>query len=228
MKILNCDCRDYIKSDEFKDIATSGKLHIVTDPPFNIGYKYRSYKDRMKEGEYFYLLKEVFTATYCPFIVVMYPETMHRLSVDMGECPSRVVSWVYNSNTAKQHRDIGFYRICPDMNRVRQPYKNPNDKRIRERIARGIEGGKLYDWWDINQVKNVSKKGLSHPCVMPLEVMDRIVRLLPDDAIIFDPFSGSGTTGLACMMNGREYIGCELDPIYCEEQRERLERFKRS
>lgn len=32
---------------------------IVTDPPFNIGYKYRTYKDRMKEDEYLTFLSEI-------------------------------------------------------------------------------------------------------------------------------------------------------------------------
>lgn len=33
---------------------------IVSDPPFNIGYKYRTYKDRMKENEYFRFLSLVY------------------------------------------------------------------------------------------------------------------------------------------------------------------------
>lgn len=33
---------------------------IVSDPPFNIGYKYNTYKDRMKEDEYFQFLSKVF------------------------------------------------------------------------------------------------------------------------------------------------------------------------
>ena len=40
---------------------------------------------------------------------------------------------------------------------IEEPYKNPTDKRIAKRIAEGHEGGMLYDWWEINQVKNVSK-----------------------------------------------------------------------
>jgi DNA modification methylase len=31
---------------------------------------------------------------------------------------------------------------------------------------------------------------------------------------IFDPFMGSGTTGVACMQLGRNFIGCEIDPNY--------------
>jgi len=32
------------------------------------------------------------------------------------------------------------------------------------------------------------------------------------DAIVFDPFMGSGSTGVACVLNGRSFIGCEMDP----------------
>ena len=142
----------------------------------------------------------------------------------MGKFPERVVSWVYNSNTAKQHRDIAFFGVKPNFNQVRQPYKNPNDKRIKERIARGITGSKLYDWWNINQVKNVSKgkNGINHPCVMPLEVMKNIVGILPKDKIIVDPFMGSGTTGIACKELGYDFIGIELDKNYFELAKERI------
>ena len=102
------------------------------------------------------------------------------------------------------------------MAQVKQPYKNLNDKRIKERIARGIEGGKLYDWWNINQVKNVSKKDINHPCVMPLEVMKRVIGVLPKDIVVLDPFMGANTTGLACKELGVDYIGIEIDKDYYE------------
>ena len=130
--------------------------------------------------------------------------------------PQRVVSWVYNSNTGKQHRDIAFFKIKPDFRQVKQPYKNPTDKRIKERMSRGIMGGRLYDWWEINQVKNVSKKEINHPCVMPLEVMKRVVGILPKDILVFDPFCGAATTGLACKELGIDFIGTEIEPEYCE------------
>lgn len=114
---------------------------IVTDPPFNIGYHYNSYNDKMPEEDYYKMLCSIFKLA--PSVVVHYPENLHALSVAMGEVPARVVSWVYNSNTAKQHRDIAFYRVSPDFKQVVQPYKNLNDKRIKERIARGILGGAL-------------------------------------------------------------------------------------
>ena len=215
-KLINDDCLNYMKSKEFQKIVKTKKVVIVTDPPFNIGYKYNSYKDKMKEEEYYKMLKEVFTMYDLPFVCVHYPEQLYKLAIYIYIYPSRVVSWVYNSNTSKQHRDIAFFKIKPNMAQVKQPYKNLNDKRIKERIARGIEGGKLYDWWNINQVKNVSKKEINHPCVMPLEVMKRVVGVLPKDIVVLDPFMGANTTGLACKELGVDYIGIEIDKDYYE------------
>lgn len=147
-------------------------------------------------------------------VIIHYPEPMFKLAAEINQFPERVISWVYNSNTAKQHRDIAFFGIKPDMKKVRQPYKNLNDKRIQKRIAEGKTGAKLYDWWNINQVKNVSKDKTSHPCQMPVEVMERIISVLPDDVTVVDPFMGSGTTGIACKRLGKDFIGIEIDSEY--------------
>ena len=113
----------------------------------------------------------------------------------------------------------------PDFNLVRQPYKNPNDKRIKKRIAEGKTGSKLYDWWNVNQVKNVSKDKTKHPCQMPQEVMDNIIGILPDkdEIVVIDPFMGSGTTGEACRLLGRDFIGIELDEKYFKIAKNRIE-----
>ena len=131
--LFNDDCREFLVSDTFKSAIRGNIPIIVTDPPFNIGYHYNTYRDRMKEDEYYLWLAEMFS----PFklAVIHYPEAIYKLSYQMGRFPEKVVSWVYNSNTAKQHRDIAFFNVYPDFNLVKQPYKNPNDKRIKRLIA---------------------------------------------------------------------------------------------
>jgi DNA modification methylase len=208
---------------DFKDFLNliTPDCIIVTDPPFNINYHYSQYKDNKEEDKYYEWLGEL--CSLCPSVVIHYPESLYKLAFQLGMFPEKVVSWVYNSNTAKQHRDIAFFNIKPDFNKVKQPYKNPSDKRIKQRIAEGKTGAKLYDWWNINQVKNVSKKDIQHPCVMPLEVMKNIIGILPEDKTIIDPFMGSGTTGVACKELNRNFIGIELDPQYFEIAKKRIE-----
>lgn len=225
--LFNEDCLALMKSQTFEDLIKGKNVIIVTDPPFNVGYHYKTYKDNLDEEAYYDFLEEVFTMRDMPFVVVHYAECLYKLAFQVGMFPEKVVSWVYNSNTAKQHRDIAFFGVKPDFRKMTQPYKNPNDKRIRERIAKGCKGGRLYDWWEVNQVKNVSKKGNTHPCVMPLEVMKRIVGILPNGIVVFDPFMGSGTTGVACRQLGIDFIGCELDEEYFEIAKERISEEKR-
>lgn len=218
MMLRNGNCVDVLRS-----IHGENKMCIVTDPPFNIGYHYSTYSDKMPEDEYLDMLVNVFNSLNGPFVCIHYPEVLYKLAIRLGESPERVVSWVYNSNTAKQHRDIAFWRVKPDFKAVRQPYKNPTDKRIQKRIAEGHAGAKLYDWWNVNQVKNVSKKEINHPCVMPQEVMDNIIGILPAEYTIVDPFMGSGTTGLACLKHGRDFIGIEMDSGYFDIAKQRIE-----
>ena len=52
---------------------------IVTDPPFNIGFKYSSYKDNLPEDEYYHKLKLLFS--YCPFVVIHYAEQLFKISI---------------------------------------------------------------------------------------------------------------------------------------------------
>lgn len=217
IKLYNDDCMNIMKQ-----LDMSKRYCIVTDPPFNIGYHYNKYKDRMKEEKYFEWLADVFTGF--PLVCIHYPEALYKLSYQLGLFPERVVSWVYNSNTAKQHRDIAFFGIKPDFNKVKQPYKNLTDKRIQKRIAEGKIGCKLYDWWNINQVKNISKEKTDHPCQMPLEVMKKIIGILPDSYVYIDPFMGSGTTGVACKQLDRDFIGIELDEEYFKIAKDRIEK----
>lgn len=214
IKLYHGDCTAILK-----EIRADNPI-IVTDPPFNIGYHYNSYEDNMQKDAYYGML--ISMMNYAPCVFIHYPEALYELSARGGVAPKKVVSWVYNSNTARQHRDIAFYGVAPNFNQVRQPYKNPNDKRIKQRIADGKIGAKLYDWWNINQVKNVSKDKTAHPCQMPLEVMKNTVGILPANATIIDPFMGSGTTGLACKELGRNFIGIELDEMYYNIAKERL------
>jgi DNA modification methylase len=146
---------------------------------------------------------------------------MYKYAIKINQSPEKVVSWVYNSNTPRQHREIAFFGVKPDFRKVGQEYKNKKDKRIIKRIEEG-KTAKLYDWWDINQVKNVSKEKTEHPCQMPLEVMNNIIGILPEEYIIIDPFLGSGTTAIACMKYNRKFIGIENDEKYFNIAKNRI------
>jgi site-specific DNA-methyltransferase (adenine-specific) len=217
IQIYNGDCLEILDGLRLQGVDFNNVI-FVSDPPFNIGYHYNEYNDNLLEDEYYFWLQSIF-GNYKK-VIIHYPEELYKFAFQVGEFPERIVSWVYNSNTAKQHRDIAFFGVKPDFRGVGQPYKNPTDKRIAKRIAEG-KTARLYDWWEINQVKNVSKKH-THPCVMPEKVMENIIGLLPKDSIIIDPFMGSGTTILAAKKLNREAIGIEISEEYFNIAKKRL------
>ncbi len=62
-----------------------------------------------------------------------------------------------------------------------------------------------------------------HPTQKPIALMLELVSLFTDpDETILDPFTGSGTTGVACLRLGRKFIGIEKDPTYFALACERL------
>lgn len=64
----------------------------------------------------------------------------------------------------------------------------------------------------------------NHITPKPVPLMINILRHSSNYGyVIFDPFMGSGTTGVACMQLGRKFIGCEIDPNYFEIARKRIE-----
>lgn len=63
----------------------------------------------------------------------------------------------------------------------------------------------------------------NHPTVKPHELMRYLCRLItPPGGTVLDPFCGSGSTGKAAVAEGFNFIGCELDPDYCNIARERI------
>jgi site-specific DNA-methyltransferase (adenine-specific) len=63
-----------------------------------------------------------------------------------------------------------------------------------------------------------------HPTQKPIELMRQIIRhyTKPGDTVL-DPYMGSGTTGVAALMEGRSFVGIELDPGYYEIAKRRIE-----
>jgi hypothetical protein len=62
-----------------------------------------------------------------------------------------------------------------------------------------------------------------HTTVKPLKLMRWLVRLVtPPDGIILDPFNGSGTTGIAAILEGFNFIGIDMEAEYCKIAEARL------
>ena len=199
--IYNKDYKEILKTLDKENTL------IITDPPYNVGWKYDTYKDSLSEEEYANLF--MYFQGY-KFVVIHYIEDIIKYIVPYMGVPTKVVQWVYNSHLAKQHRSIAFFNCKPDFSKVLQPHKNLNDKRIQKDIANGKLGCRLYDWWNINLVKNVSKEKEDYSNQIPEQLIGNIIKTTATNETIFDPFMGSGTTLAVASKLGFKYIGSDI------------------
>jgi DNA modification methylase len=63
-----------------------------------------------------------------------------------------------------------------------------------------------------------------HPTVKPISLMQYLCRLTktPKGGIVLDPYAGSGSTLVACILEGREFIGIDREEEYCQIAKKRI------
>lgn len=115
---------------------------------------------------------------------------------------------------------------------VRIPYDSKTiemylrDKRYKDKQARleHLSKGKYAtNILSIPSLKGSSKEKCGHPSQKPVELITKLILCSSDkDDIIMDPFLGSGTTVVVAEAEGRNWVGIELNPGYCEISHKRL------
>ena len=91
------------------------------------------------------------------------------------------------------------------------------------------KGVKLYGTFDTKKtwfctpLNQSDKARWGHPTIKPLGLIRTlVVNSSQEGGVVLDPFMGSGTTAVACIKEGRNYIGFELDKNYYEKACERI------
>ena len=98
------------------------------------------------------------------------------------------------------------------------------------------DGKQMKDVWSFEEEpefyvssttpKSEKKEG-KHPTQKPLGLIERIIKSSTNEGdLVLDPFSGSGTTGIAAIKLNRKYIGIEQEKDYLDLTIRRLERIK--
>lgn len=106
-----------------------------------------------------------------------------------------------------------------DLDSVRVPQKYPGKvayKGAKKGEPSGNPLGKNPgDVWEIPNVKALHMEKTDHPCQFPVALAQRLVRALsPSNGRVLDPFTGSGSTGVAALVEGRKFVGMELVKEY--------------
>lgn len=83
------------------------------------------------------------------------------------------------------------------------------------------EYGQQKNYWVRGIVQG--KERTAHPTQKPLDITSLWIKLTSEEnALVLDPFMGSGTTALACLQLKRNFIGFELNKDYIKIAEERL------
>jgi DNA modification methylase len=124
------------------------------------------------------------------------------------------------------------YFYCPKANKKdrNEGCENLEAKEIAGKgngLARSCEtcGANTMDGCDCeDRTFSNPKRTNHHPTVKPTELMRYLVRLVtPKDGTVLDPFMGSGSTGKACILENKGFIGIELSEDYINIAKSRIE-----
>ena len=222
----------------------SGSVDMIYgDPDYNVGvdYKGRSYRKSWDAyidwycalaGESLRVLKDDGNAFF-----LNYPKQNAYLRVRFLDDACHDVQdyvWVYNTNVGHSprrfttaHRSILHARKSAHnrfyKEQVAVPYKNPDDRRIKARIAAGHKGAMPYSWFFYNLVKNVSKDKTIHACQIPLALVEMLMQSCTRVGDhVFVLFGGSGSELVLAQQLGRIFLSCELHSMYHRMITERL------
>jgi len=204
----------------------------IVDPPYNIKYNYNSsFKDNLDAEQYSLMIYDLLELAYDStkdngsFFLINYPDIIAELFIDIKRSRWNVhqwITWVYPSNIGMSNRKftrasrtvLWLSKGEPKVNisAVQQPYKNPKDKRIMGQMAKGKTGTNLYDWWDINLCKNVSKDKNDYVNQIPAELLRRLILSTTEEGdLVADGMCGSGSTVVAAESLGRRGFGCDIN-----------------
>lgn len=114
-----------------------------------------------------------------------------------------------------------------NLDNVRVPSKYPGKKHFKGPKKGQLSGNPLgknpSDVWDIPNVKNNHSEKTEHPCQFPVGLVERLVLSLTNPGgLVFDPFAGVCSAGVAAAVHKRKFWGCEIDEGFIETGRERL------
>ena len=237
--VIQADCIQWLaeQQEPFIDLA-------FADPPFNIGYLYDVYEDRKAYDEYHAwteqwmaaccrMLKE--TGTFWIAIGDEYAAEVRMIGRKLGLTLRNWVIWHYTfgQNTkrkfARSHAHLFYFVRDPKQFTFNDEAVRVFSDRQREyHDKRANPRGKIPDdTWDVfpRVCGTFGEREGWHPCQMPESVLSRIVRVSSNVGdVVFDPFTGSGTTLGAAKKLSRQYLGTEISPNYVEGATERLER----
>ncbi|WP_373435434.1 DNA-methyltransferase, partial [Metamycoplasma equirhinis] len=203
---------------------------IITDPPYNISRK-NNFKTIGRAGIDFGQWDFNFNQQ----------KWINEVSPLLKKGGSIIIfnDWKNLGEIAKTLENLNFQ--IKDV--IRWIKNNPMPRNVERRYVTDYEfaiwATKANEKWTFNKLKTkkylrpeyktpiVAKSSEKfHPTQKPVHLLEEIIKVHTNkDDLIFDPFMGSGSTGIACIKNKRNFYGCEINKEYFQKAKIRLEKF---
>lgn len=228
IQLLNRDCIEGMKA-----IADNSIDLIVTDPPYDIGSisgggSVNTVKKLNKS------LQDLRKADLIKgYDIVAFGEEALRIMNEINIyfwCNKKQIP-VYFDFYVNKHKctfDILAWHKTNALPTYSNKYLSDTEYLLYFRKGKGkcfpesYEDAKTYYVAPIN---HKDKKLWGHPTIKPLDITEKIIRnSTRKGQTVLDPFSGSGTTAIACINNNRNFIGFELDKDYYDISLDRIEK----
>ena len=85
-------------------------------------------------------------------------------------------------------------------------------------------GKAIHDFFETPVTPANEKIYGKHPTQKPVHLLENFISLLTNENdVVFDPFCGSGSSGVAALLHGRRFIGVDINEEYCRITKDRLE-----
>jgi site-specific DNA-methyltransferase (adenine-specific) len=238
--ILICNA-DILRTDCVKERTID---LIVTSPPYNVGIKYNSHNDTMSYKDYLSFTREWLAKCYrltkddgrfCLNIPLDKNKGGQQSVCADITTIAKQVGWKYHSTIIWNEQNISRRTAWGSWLSASAPYViapvevivilyKDHWKKISGSRKSDINKKEFVEW--TNGVWNFmgeSKRRIGHPAPFPVELPRRCIKLFSfvGDTVL-DPFLGSGSTLIACILTNRRGIGIEIDNNYCELAKQRL------
>lgn len=246
--INNIICNDVLKT--LKEIDNNTIHLIVTSPPFNIGVKYLDYSDNLPHEQYLTWMKEVWTECYRILVTggricINIDATMnleedgliervHPLHVDFTN-QLREIGYIYRAeiiwikqNSPGKKTAWGSYTSCsnPHIRRNTEYIIMASKEDLKldgDSMKSDITPEEFHEWTMSEWIFKPETSVKGHPAAFPVQLPYRCIKLLSYVGnTVLDPFNGTGTTTTVAHELGRNYIGIDISPTYCEYARKRI------
>jgi DNA modification methylase len=236
-KIICGDCIEVLGKirEPFADL-------IFADPPFNIGYKYDKYYDKVKSKNYISWTKEWMTACkkvlkpHGSFYIAIgdeYAANVKIIADELGLFMRNWLIWHYTfgqqmkKKFARSHTHI-FYFVNDKNNFTfnDRATRVISDRQKKYQDKRANPEGKMPDdvWDEYPRICGTFKERIDFPCQMPESLLARIIRVSSNEGhLILDPFIGSGTTAVVAAKLSRNFTGIDISKEYVRKSKERVQ-----